>query len=423
MTTRTESRSFIRYARQLPAVAVLGLLSGCCGLGTQNWFTGRPPVTDDQTVRRTPAPPDNGDPASPPKKSQGAPTTAVTLNVTAPSRMQRGSQATFIATITNKGNAAAEGLELESRLDKGLEFPGSKDRAVHRPIASLEAGKSRTVSLTLQCRETGKHCAEFALKTNGRELVWKSVCLEVVEPVYGVKLILPKQRTVGSRVEPTVMLANNSQQPLKNVRLVLNYDATVFKPQTVGRRATATNGRLTWDIGNLKPGEGVPVQAEFGCLIKSDRACFSTEVTVDDGPTDARYACLEVVDPPETFDMRLSDTRDLLRTGDETEFIVGVLNRTSAKATGPVLAVDVPENFRIVSAEVWSGAFKLMTKSTVKDGRVTFESPGVVAVNSETTYRIRVKAMRPGQAEFQGDLQIEEKSLLKLGESITVLPR
>lgn len=427
----------IRSTARLAAALALVAIAGCLTPGSNNWFQGSQPGTRDYTTRRFPVPREPAPPVvvekqperkQPDKKtgpSVGNPNSndGVTLTVAGPGDVQRGSLATFDVNIKNDTTEAVENLSLVTQFDAGLEFPGADTRKFTRKIDRLQPGASKLFSLTLRCKTDGRQCSRFSLNAGDSEVVWKSVCLMVDEPLYGVDVILPKKRTAGSRVEPTVVLSNHSKRTLQNVRLEVGFDPTRLRPHKAGRRVQVKNDTLRWTVGNLKPGEGVPLQVEFDCLGQPGRCCLSTRVTVDDGPGDARYVCFETIAPPKTFDLQISETRDLLQIGDETEFIAVVRNRTDAKAAGPSLTVDVPANFRIVSAEAWSGAFKLPVKPTVKEGRVTFPSPGVIAAKSEVSFRIRAKAMRSAQAAFRAEMLDGTTSLLELDESVIVLPK
>ena len=427
--------SFNLDVRSTIVLAALLALPGCITPGSQNWFAGRPPVQGDHTVQRipvprNPAPPivrqgpsTNGKKVESNKKDSADQNGGITLTVEAPPKVQRGSLVTFDVKIKNGSSDVVENLSLNSKFDAGLEYPGSDLREFKHKIDRLPSGESKLFSLTLQCKTDGQQCARFSLLKDQQEVVWKSVCVSVVEPIYGVSLILPDKRTAGSRVEPTIVVSNHSKQTLQNVRLELRYDSQQLKPYTLGERVKVEKGKATWNIGKLKPGEGVPLQGEFDCIGSVDQICLSTLVLIDDGPSDSRYRCFKVVSPPKTFDMRISETRDLLQIGDETEFIAGMKNRTDDKATGPSLVVDVPANFRIIDAEAWAGAFKLPIKPKIEDGRITFPSAGVIAAKSEVTVRVRVKALSAAQSAFRAEMLDGKTSLLKLNEPVLVLPK
>lgn len=451
-----ERRSFPRWLYAAPL-----LLAGCLTPGHQPWFARRPlaggnnpdhsaggalPGGAPQTVRKPspsrgrveplPSPQksspkhrdeNQGGKATPgprfPKKGERLP--EVTLQVTAPQSVQRDGFGTWTAVVRNVGRREAENLTLQCRLDPDLRFPEQTTRHFFRSLPRLAPGEAQRVTLMLQPRGVGKRCAEFSVRFGQRELIWKAVCTEVVQPLYRLELNVPPRRSVGSRLEPTLTLTNLSGRTLKNLQLVVLYDAEKLRAWEATGKPRHTPGRLLWNIGLLKPQQRLVWQVDLQALRRDERACLSAEISGPQLPADMRVACLRVTEPAGSFDMRIADTRDLLKTGEQTDLIVSVLNRAKRPLPGEVLQVIVPENFRLLSASVWEKNRRLAAKATVKEGMIRFDAVPQHGQNEELVYRLRVQAVRAGRGEFRAVLRPANNSagkpLLQLSESTTVV--
>lgn len=412
--------------------AVAATLSGCCLLG-QRCAVPYAELRRFETERLPGAAP--GPQQTPPGRNgetpqtgegprfPGSPPTETTLEMTvdAPRRVQAGSRVTLAIAVRNTGTAPAKDLAVFTQLSDELPFPGKQRKTFFQELGELPAGQTRSLAITLQSRATGTFCTEFSLKQQDREVLWKSVCVAVEAKQYSARLTLPALRTVGGRVEPTIHLSNTSSTPLAGMQVVLNFAPRELQPREASRGVKQERSRLVWDVGGLKPGEVVQLQAELECLAATDEACLSLDVTADHAPADSQSACLKIV-RAETLDMRIADTADLLQVGDQTDLVVGVLNVSRRKVAGERLTVRVPDHLQVVSAAAWQGKRELAVKSVVRDGAVSFAALPELAPQSEFTFRVRVKAVRSGDGVFRAVLGSPQSPLLELEEHTTVNP-
>lgn len=426
-------------SRLAVGILALGCLlhSGCASPDATQSLSQKPPADGAQEVHRIPPlvklPEANRDtrksPAKQPPEKKSGPTfpgepekqPGVALAVTAPRRAHIGGGALFRLLIRNDGSRPTDKLEVECRLGTGLEFSGRREKTFHQNIGVLAPGQSHPLALLLKPTQGGKLCAEFSLTSGSRELLWKSVCVEAVAPVYVLDVFVPPMRTVGALAEATVVLANRSDRDLKNVRLNVNFDPDKLKLKIATRGSKQASGQLTWPVGNLKAGDTFPLQTTFETLKSLERCCISVEVTADGAPSEFRSDCLKVVSPTGPFDMRLLDTTDLLQPGDETAIIIGVKNRTPNRANGDPLIVTIPDNYRVISLSAWRGTKKLALKPTLADGRITFPAPGPLDPYTDVVYRVCLKSLRPGRSTCSAELRSRDQPPLKLVEPMTVL--
>lgn len=356
-------------------------------------------------VPETVAPPGiSGDePAGGPQLASPAIAAPVELTVEAPSRKQVGSAIEFRLGVRNSGEAAAENVAVEVEFDDGLIFPGRAERQVSQSLGRLLPGEPREVALTLVAGRTGTLCARFLVTVGETEAAWKSVCVEVVPRQLQLEIVGPPQRTIGSRAEFTIKLVNASSEVLAGVQATATYDAALT-PREGSAGAQQKPGSVSWNLGDLQPGEGVHLQLEFECRVASESACLTAEVTGTGIPSERLEKCLRVIPRQGSVDVQVLDRLDPVKLGDETEYVVTVQNRDLRAVRGLAFSADVPRELEIVSTELNQNGRPLPVRADVKDGQVAFEAVDTLAPDDVLTYHIRVRALATGDASFAARL-------------------
>jgi len=344
------------------------------------------------------------------------------LTVQVPPKRQVGSVATFRLTVRNIGDKPANAIVVRCKFPNGLVFPGSRERQVTRPLGRLPAGGSRTFSLTLRGDKTGSLCCEFEVSSRGAERAWKSVCVEFVPRSLETTILGPKTRTLGSRAEFTIKLANTSPRPLKNVRVTIRQDAALV-PKEASKGAKWDNDALRWNLGSIEPGAEVQLQVEFDCHKTATGACFTLAISADGFPGEEVEQCLKIEKPPGIITMQARDRDDLLRIGDETEYLITVSNTGLQSVRGIRVTAEIPDMFRIVSAEVRQAKHRLLNTVDITGRTVTFAPMATLRGGGTLIYRIRVKAFSTGDGTFRARLsRAPKKNILTVDETTTVNP-
>ena len=425
-------KAVVRYV-PLGAFALLILIPGCRTTDGRLWFDESPPTyaPTDQTTRRIPdgqydagrtTPTGPAGTSSGPAFPGGKPSaTNLTLTVAAPRQVQLGRPALFDVAIRNNGTATVNAARIAVSFGDGLRFPGKTEQSFDQQLAPLPPGKTHTVALMLRGEALGTHCARFRLTLDGRETVWKSVCVQVVPRQYAVSLAVAPLRTVGGRTEFTLSLTNVAKDELHGATVSVEFDPRQLKPLSGSHGARVESGRLTWAVNRLRPGVGVHVQGEMECRVASPQVCLTAYVAAANAPSDREAVCWQVIEQGRPFDMRIADTRDVVRVGEATEVVVSVQNRSGKRAALPTLAVQVPANFRVVSTSVWEGTQSLAGKAAVDKGAVAFPPVEMVDADGVITYRIRVEALEAGGTSFTAKVALDAKTVLELSEPVTVV--
>eukprot|EP00913_Durusdinium_trenchii_P008932 g8398.t1 len=312
----------------------------------------QPPVSEDNHQGLAPTAPPNKGPAIP--RATTPTSIKLELDVQVDKQKQVGSAATFRLELKNVGSETVSGLAIDCNFEKPLTFPGHPDSIARRNIGTLLPGETSKMSLSLISEKPGRFCCEFTVHSGGKERLWKAVCVTYVPRKTSVRVFAPPARTTGSRAETTLLFANVGQTELTDLQISATFDSTVLKPFEFSHGArqqqSQTQKTLTWNWKSLKPGEGVPLQIEFDCLAEAARACVRVTVASKDAPEIEATACMSITRPSGNWEMRIADTLDPAKIGDETAVIVSLGNRSGRPASPERLQIDIPANFRVVTA-------------------------------------------------------------------------
>ncbi|MBC7820185.1 MAG: hypothetical protein IAG10_25155, partial [Planctomycetaceae bacterium] len=136
-----------------------------------------------------------------------------------------GGAATFDVVVRNHGTETITGVLVNVEFDEAFVFPGRAEKRLKKDLGQLSPGQSREMRLTLTSDQLGKHACRFAVTAAGVAAIEHAVTVEFINPKLQVELVGPARRTVGSRAEFTVKIANTSDKPIDDLRVTLQHDA------------------------------------------------------------------------------------------------------------------------------------------------------------------------------------------------------
>ncbi|MCA9054289.1 MAG: hypothetical protein KDA75_10660 [Planctomycetaceae bacterium] len=321
------------------------------------------------------------------------------LAVTAPATVPDGEPIQYEIVVSNLSSTGLQDLVLECEFDRSLEFPGSRDQHVRRPLGALSAGASETVTLALTPLSAGQHCVQFRVSGQGTAAVEKDVCVRGEAQPIGLSLSGPDRRNVGQRAEFVLTVENQSGRPLANTRIQIRYDAALAV-----REASAGMERgeqtLVWDLGTLQRSERVQIQIEVECLAEKEPACLSVRATAADTAS-SQEACLAIVASDAVLSLTVADDLDPVSAGETVTFRIDVANRGSAELTGWTFELDASDSLEVDSARI---------TMPVGAPDVSIEPSGVMvrladlpplAAGATTTIELGGRALREGEASLR----------------------
>ena len=319
------------------------------------------------------------------------------LTVGAPERKQVGSGASFLLTVKNSGDETAENVVVDCDFDDNLVFPGSDEKQIKQTLGRLVPGETKEVGLTLVSDQLGKHSCRFTVTSDDLEKVWKSVAVEFLPKQLELSIIGPTHRTVGSKAEFLIKLANISEQPLSEIQVIVSNDASLT-PHEASEGIVKQNGSLVWKIESLGAKQGMQLQLEYACNLVAEQACMQVKVLGSNFPDERAERCLQVTPISGILDLQIRDTQDPVKLGEEIEYVVEVRNRGLQDARKIQLSAKIPEGAQVLSAQTF--ADKQQLDFDVENSRLTFSTVEFLAPDAVLSYSIQLKAMQTGDLQF-----------------------
>lgn len=322
------------------------------------------------------------------------------LNVTSKSKRPLGEPVTFDVVVTNESDEVMKDVVIDVDFDRHLIFPGRDEKQLQKHIGELMPGESQKMLLTLVSDSLGQHDCHFEVSAAGFAAAKQTAQVTYAEPKLKLQLVGPARRTVGSRAEFTVKVANTSDQAIDDLKVTLNHDAALTPREATGgyqREATA----LRWTLGRIGPGEGLQLQAEFECRQMSENACVTAEARSESSSAEEIETCVTVVAVPGLLDLRISDRTDPVQIGQEAEYEVTVQNLGLQGINDVQLDLQTSEHLKLGDVDAAIADKRVSLTKSDDFGRVSISLPSALPPDALLRLTIRAKAIKPGDAEFR----------------------
>jgi uncharacterized repeat protein (TIGR01451 family) len=293
----------------------------------------------------------------------------LSLTVADPPRAQVGQKVTFPIRLANNTPAPLERLLLRARLSDGLQHPqGSLIEAV---IPVLAAGEVKTVPLEVTAAKSGRATLSAKLTAGGTEQT-ADAAVEIAGAAAPAPV--PPAVTGSPEVKPT-------PAPAHAPAPVLSPPPAALPPVTPPeKKATAAPEPLPALPPPPPPPDLTLPQARVFPPGSAGRPIASAGV------------------PSVALD--LADADAALEVGHETTYEIRVLNQGAVPTRDVLVKAVVPEEMALVRADGPGGqAAKVQGKEVAFGPLASLDGQG------SAVYRVRVKALRPGDGRFQARLQ------------------
>jgi hypothetical protein len=324
------------------------------------------------------------------------------LNFEVRAQRQRpvGGPATFDVVVRNNGTETITGVLVNVEFDEAFVFPGRAEKRLKKDLGQLLPGQSREMRLTLTSDQLGKHLCRFSITAEGIAAIKREVPVEFIDPKLQVELVGPARRTVGSRAEFTVKIANTSDKAIDDLRVTLQHDAALTPHLATGGFQREKHF-LRWSLGRLEAGAGLQVQAEFDCRHLSEQACVTAEARSTELSTDPVESCLTVVAVPGLLDLRVSDRTDPVKVGESAEFEITVQNLGLQAVSEVHIDVQTSEHLRAGTHTAKIGDREIKLTTNQRDGALRLVLQDSLPPDATLQIALQATALQPGDAELR----------------------
>jgi uncharacterized repeat protein (TIGR01451 family) len=157
---------------------------------------------------------------------------------------------------------------------------------------------------------------------------------------------------------------------------------------------------VRWDIGTLEPGQNRTVQVTLqaraaGAILNQATAAAARGLK-------ATAKVVTNFKGVSALFVELVDTEDPVEVGEETSYVITVKNQGMVPVTNILVIGLVPHEVTVIKA---TGPVDNQLGALTRTGRpLIYEPLKALAPGATVTYRITVKAQRPGDARFKVDV-------------------
>ena len=146
-------------------------------------------------------------------------------------------------------------------------------------------------------------------------------------------------------------ITNVSEDVLHGVQADLTFDDELI-PKEATEGAKEGRDNLSWNLGDLQPGEILQLQVEFECERAADVAKFQVKLNSSGGPLLRRETGLQIVPPRGVLDLKLKDSDEPVAIDEEVTYLVTVQNRGFQDARNVQIALAPPPGIKLLDVEV-----------------------------------------------------------------------
>jgi len=362
----------------------------------------------------------------------------IDVRVISPASAKVGEKALFNIEVTNRGQSPSPELDIQVRFDPGLEHENARGQnSIKQKLGALAAGESRKIGVEYRVTKAGTLCQTVEVAGLNLAAATARGCVTALGdaaapdrgfgdwPSFGqtpampltVTMIGPDRHVAGETARFTIEVKNNGNAPLANVKIVDQYDASLFPTDATG--GFELEGRnLVWTIENLPAGKTAKYEILCRCQTASMRACNRAIATLPDGRRAEGEACLEIVEPsaskPETpplrppgddWELSVVGTTSPVIAGKELTYVVTVTNKGMTPHRNVIVRATAPAGmtFNLLSTSGPAGLQFTRVGHTLRFDPVSELRPG-----ESLTYRVRVLAKEPDTHRFRVELVADD---------------
>jgi uncharacterized repeat protein (TIGR01451 family) len=372
----------------------------------------------------------------------------LTIQKTGPTTLFQGVPAEYVVVVRNQGQTPLQDIQVEDELPRGAKLlrtePQAKDDQgkLTWKIDRMERGEERRFKVQIEPREKGdiqgRTTASFAVSSTMQS---KVLSLEASIEVQG-----PETLTVGSSGKFEIQIANSGAAPLTN--LVVRYELGEGMEHSEGRQIEA-------NLGTLAPGDKrqlplhLKASAKGMCrnriVVRSGTkqvAEHVQEVRIEEAVAPARHDEVSYTPPPtpvtppptpvvppttpvvppavstppasptppmsplspvtppspmtpmSAIKLDLTAGDDPAEVGVERVYLIHVTNCGEGSAMGLKVCAMLPEGVSFVAVEA-------PVRCRDEGHELQFSPLAELPGKSEVTYRVRVRAQKPGESTFR----------------------
>jgi len=320
------------------------------------------------------------------------------IEMEAPAEVLVGEPVLLSITISNPGTGVATGVVLEERVPAGLQHPAGTE--LEYDVGELKPKESRKLQLQLVAERPGQVTNVIVARGETNLKVEHRVDIQVLAPQLDLVLDGPKRRYLEREASYTVAISNPGTAPAQRVALIaqLPQGLKFVSANNSGQYVEASH-TVHWQLDELPVQETGTVKLVTMPIAPGEHK-LQVKASADKGLA-AEMEQEVLVEGIAAILFEVVDVNDPVEKGGETTYEIRVVNQGSKAATNVQLNVQLPPQMRAIAAEG-------PTRHAIEANRVLFEGLSRLAPKADTTYRVRVQCLQPGDLRINVQLVSDE---------------
>ena len=308
------------------------------------------------------------------------------IQTAAPNKVLIGERVMLTIIVSNPGTGMATGVVLQERIPPGLQHPAGSD--LEYQVGNLKPGETRKLELPLVANRPGSTTNLLTARGDGNLRAENKLDLEVLAPKLDVVMEGPKRRYLERQATYQLSVSNPGTAPAKQVELIASLPAGLkfVRANNAGYYEDSTR-TVRWRLEELPPNETGSVEL-VTMPVEAGQHAIKLRGMAQQGLMAEKEQPV-MIEGLAAILFQVAETADPIEVGGETTYEVHVVNQGSKAAGNVRLSIALPAELKPLAAEG-------PTRHTLEGDRVVFDGLAQLAAKADTTYRLRVKALKPG---------------------------
>ncbi len=313
------------------------------------------------------------------------------VKTSGPTQVLIGDEMTLSITVTNPGSGVATGVVLEEHVPTGLVHEAGSE--LQYEVGDLKPNESRELQLQLRADRPGVASNILTAFGDGNLKAEDRLDVEIISPQLRVAVDGASRRFLERQALYTLSISNPGTAPAKNVRLTAELPPGLqfVSANNSGQYDEATR-TVQWQLEELPVKETGSVQLVTMPMHPGEQL-LRISGRSDRGIADEIEQPL-VIEGVAALNFEVIDAEDPIERGGETTYEIRVVNQGSKPASNVQVVAFLAPEMQAVAAE---GPSQHVIDAT----RVAFEPLPRLAPKADTTYRVRVQGLQPGDLRLK----------------------
>jgi len=320
------------------------------------------------------------------------------LKTSAPSTVLIGEDLTLSIVVSNPGSGVAHKVVLEERVPAGLQHASGPD--LEYEVGDLKPNESRQLNLKLTAVQPGPVNNVLTARGDANLKTDDRLSLEVLSPQLQLGVEGPKRRFLEREATYAISITNPGTAPARQVELIAQLPTGLkfVRANNSGHYEEATRS-VHWRLEELPIKETGAVEL-VTLPIEIGEQTLRLRATAEKGLA-AEKDYPVVIEGISAVMFEVAGTPNPIEVNGQTTYEIHVVNQGSKAATNVQVTVLLPAEMKPIAAEG-------PTHQTASGNQIAFQPLPRLAAKADTTYRVRVQGLKPGDQRVRVQLATDE---------------